>query len=88
MVTPGGGGPGKTASPGVVGSAGGGSIGGGIGTGGVGLGTAGAAWNVVANLVGSGQTIIPGIVKIPSLNLLGVSEKSENVQKDDMGHIH
>ncbi|TCD66414.1 hypothetical protein EIP91_001405 [Steccherinum ochraceum] len=51
-------------------------------SGGSGLGSVGAAWNVAANLVSSGQTTIPGIVKLPVT--LG-SENLKDGEKDDSG---
>ena len=49
-----------------------------------GLGGGSAAWSVAANLVGSGQGSIPGIVKlpIPTLNLGGL-ENPKDQRKDD-----
>lgn len=59
-----------------------GVIGSGVPVGG-GLGTAGAAWNVAANLVGSGQGTVPEIVKLPTMSGIG----SENASSEDFANF-
>ncbi|KAH8100307.1 mitochondrial ribosomal subunit S27-domain-containing protein [Cristinia sonorae] len=56
---------------------------------GLGIGTVGAAWNVAANLVGSGQGSVPGIVKLPpTATGLGVENgKGGQGLSDELG-IH